>query len=111
MATKVYKDFYEWWLEFEKRWRASEVEGGVRNYCLEAWDAAVNGTWANADEDKIKLQAEVERLQAALNAVAEKAYQSDVLETGMKEHWIGEGKEYADKADWINDWLCQFFEM
>ena len=66
----------------------------------------------NVIEDDIRwLLAEVDRLGAALNSVAEKAYQSDVLETGMKEHWIGEGKEYADKADWINDWLCQFFEM
>jgi hypothetical protein len=33
------------------------------------------------------------------------AYSDQVIDTGMKDHLIGEGKEFADMEDWIESWL------
>jgi hypothetical protein len=33
------------------------------------------------------------------------AYNDQVIDTGMKEHLIGEGNEFADMEDWIESWI------
>jgi len=49
------------------------------------------------------------KLQVALRIAAEESYQRDLVDTGMEKYTIGEGFEYADKADWIalkiDEWL------
>ena len=45
----------------------------------------------------------------------EKAYQDEVVSTGMESLIIGEGEEYANKADWIkctlDTWLDDMAEI
>lgn len=38
---------------------------------------------------------------------AERAYQSDVVDTLMEQQMIGPGNEYADKQDWIDSWMAE----
>ena len=45
-----------------------------------------------------------ERLEM-LNFVANRAYQSEVVDTLMEELIIGPGKEYFDRDDWIDEWF------
>ena len=39
----------------------------------------------------------------ALRAAAEDLYQSDVVDTEMESHIIGEGNEYGSKEQWIEE--------
>ena len=39
----------------------------------------------------------------ALRAAAEDLYQSDVVDTEMEHHIIGEGNEYGSKEQWIEE--------
>ena len=45
----------------------------------------------------------------ALLIAAEEAYKSEVVDTGMVEHYIGEWHDYASREDWIEcriqEWL------
>lgn len=62
--------------------------------------------YQNAKDD---IEAFDKSLVDGLKKAAEEAYNSEVVETEMEESWIGTGKEYANKEDWmeqrIEEWL------
>lgn len=41
-----------------------------------------------------------------IQAMAERAYMAQVVETGMRSHVIGKGKEFASKEDWIEGYIA-----
>lgn len=54
---------------------------------------------------------DVPSCKKVLLIAAQSAYDSDVVQTGMEDLIIGEGKEYADKEDWLESqmesWLAR----
>lgn len=54
------------------------------------------------------------QLSAAIRIIylmAEAAYKEQVVDTEMEESWVGEGKEYADKQDWLDSYIDQYVEQ
>lgn len=45
------------------------------------------------------------KAEAALRIAAEDAYKEEVIETDMKDILIGEGKDYANREEWLEDRL------
>ena len=60
-------------------------------------------TWAAA-----VAQDRVEELFLVIKRIQEYAYKAEVIDTEMEDLIIGDGKEYADKQDWMDTWLDQF---
>lgn len=50
------------------------------------------------------------KLERAIKIAAEEAFYAEVVEREMAEHIIGEGKEYADKRDWIETKIAGWIE-
>jgi hypothetical protein len=53
------------------------------------------------------LRAENAKLQAALQVAANEAFGERVVDTEMAEY-IGPGKEYADKQDWLDSLIAEW---
>lgn len=47
----------------------------------------------------------------ALTIAAREAYNSEVIETGMVEHIIGNGKDYATALEWIEERISYWLEQ
>lgn len=48
---------------------------------------------------------------AALRVAAAEAYQNEVISSLMEENTIGEGNEYADKDDWLQSKISEWYEQ
>lgn len=52
--------------------------------------------------------ARVDKLESVIRALAEDAFQNEIIDTGDLENKIGPGKEYYDKEDYIDSWISQW---
>lgn len=80
----------------------------------------INIAFARQESSFSKLEADLVELRTrtnesakglykALIKAAEEAYHNEVQQTEMEDSWIGTGKEFANKEDWmeqrIEEWL------
>lgn len=72
-------------------------------------EAAFSKLEANLVELRTRINEFENGLYKALIKAAEEAYHSEVEQTEMVDLWIGTGKEFANKEDWmeqrIEEWL------
>jgi hypothetical protein len=59
--------------------------------------------------DYAPMQAHIEALEKRLKQAAEDAWKSEVLDTDMLSLLIGPNEEYANKQEWLEDWLGKEF--